>query len=215
MLYSDVMKAKKNMGQNFLRDQRILRKIVDFAQIEKAVVVVEVGPGEGTLTSLLLQQSNKVIAVEKDKDVAEKLEERFKLEIENSKLAILNGDILDIENLLKIAKLKIENYSLVGNIPYYITGEILRKFLESENQPESLTFVVQKEVADRIMARDGKESVLSISIKAYGEPEYGGIIKAGSFTPAPKVDSAIIAVRNINKKKFKGVSEKTFFEVLK
>ena len=215
MLYSDVMKAKKSMGQNFLRDQRILRKIVDFAQIEKTDVVVEVGPGEGTLTSLLLQQSNKVIAVEKDEKLAEKLEERFKLEIENSKLAILNGDILDIENLLKIAKLKIENYSLVGNIPYYITGEILRKFLESENQPESLTFVVQKEVADRIMARDGKESVLSISIKAYGEPEYGGIIKAGSFTPAPKVDSAIIAVRNINKKKFKGVSEKTFFEVLK
>lgn len=175
-----------------------MREIANFAQIEKNDVVVEVGPGEGTLTKLLLEKAGKVIAVEKDEYLAQELRTRN----QELRLEILEGDILDIENLLKTAKLKIENYILVGNIPYYITGEIFRKFLESNNQPKSLTFVVQKEVADRIMARDGKESILSLSIKAYGKPECGGIIKAGSFSPRPKVDSAIIAVRNISKKKF-------------
>src|SRR3989344_3336145 len=202
------MKTKKSLGQNFLRDEKILKKIVDFAQIEKGDTVVEVGPGEGTLTKFILEKAKRVIAVEKDELLAKFLQEKFKEEIKSSKLKILTGNILEIENLLKIAKLKIParagggNYCLVGNIPYYITGEIFRKFLESENQPKSLTFVVQKEVAERIIARDGKESILSISIKAYGEAEFGGVIKAGSFVPRPKVDSAIIAVRDISKKRF-------------
>src|SRR3989338_5698525 len=152
------MKTKKSLGQNFLRDEKILRKIADFAQIEKGDTVVEVGPGEGTLTKFILEKAKRVIAVEKDELLAKFLQEKFKEEIKSSKLKILTGNILEIENLLKIAKLKIParagggNYCLVGNIPYYITGEIFRKFLESENQPKSLTFVVQKEVAERIIA---------------------------------------------------------------
>src|SRR3989344_5823526 len=192
------MKTKKSLGQNFLRDEKILRKIADFAQIEKGDTVVEVGPGEGTLTKFILEKAGKVIAIEKDESLAEKLKERFK-EVKKERLEIIVGDILAYN-------LKTKNHHLVGNIPYYITGEIFRKFLESENQPKSLTFVVQKEVADRIMTRDGKESILSISIKAYGKPEYGGVIKAGSFVPRPKVDSAIIAVRNISKGRFKQIS---------
>ncbi len=198
-------KPKKSLGQNFLRDPKILEKIANAAKIEKTDIVVEIGPGEGTLTKFLLERAAKVIAIEKDEQLADKLK------AEN--LEVIVGDVLK-----KNIDIFLENdYILVGNIPYYITGEIFRKFLESEHPPKSLTFVVQKEVADRIMARDDKESILSISIKAYGEPEYGGIIKAGSFSPAPKVDSAIISVRNINKSNFAKtmLSEKEFFAFLK
>lgn len=239
-----MIKANKRLGQNFLRDEKILQKIVDFAQIEKRDVVLEVGPGEGTLTKLLLKKAGKVIAVEKDEHLAELLQVKFAPEIKDQRLRIIIGDALELEaESLELggkekdlnSKLKPLSYKLVGNIPYYITGEIFRKFLESSNQPKSLTFVVQKEVADRIMARDDKESILSLSIKAYGRPEYGGIIKAGSFAPRPKVDSAIVAVRDISKKKFferalqitpltpltlRGgqntkTLEKTFFEIVK
>jgi 16S rRNA (adenine1518-N6/adenine1519-N6)-dimethyltransferase len=140
-------------------------------------------------------------------------------------LRIITGDVLKIEKLIENCKLKIENYVLVGNIPYYITGALFKKALESENPPESITFVVQKEVAERIMgsshfakaSRDKKESILSISIKAYGEPIYGGVIKAGSFYPKPKVDSAIISVRNVSKEKFikAKIKEEDFFNILK
>jgi 16S rRNA (adenine1518-N6/adenine1519-N6)-dimethyltransferase len=198
-----MIKTKKSLGQNFLRDKKILQKIADFAQIEKSDTVVEVGPGEGTLTKLLLEKAEKVIAIEKDERLAELLKEKFTKEIAEKKFEIINADVLNYE-------LKIKNYVLVGNIPYYITGALFKKFLESENKPKSITFVVQKEVAERIMAKDGKESILSISIKAYGKPYFGGIIKAGSFTPKPKVDSAIIAIREITP-----LAEKNFFKILK
>lgn len=224
--------AKRSLGQNFLQDEKILKKIADFARIEKKDTVVEVGPGEGSLTEFLLEKAKKVVAIEKDERLAELLREKFRKHILDNRLEIVVGDILNYE-------LRIKNYALVGNIPYYITGALFKKFLESKNQPESITFVVQKEVAERIMAHDkkarpshkataGKESILSISVKAYGKPEYGGTIKAGSFIPAPKVDSAIIAVRNISKERFApmltvGVPavnkisqlEKRFFEILK
>jgi 16S rRNA (adenine1518-N6/adenine1519-N6)-dimethyltransferase len=199
------MQAKKSLGQNFLRDKKILKKIADFARIEKTDTVVEVGPGEGTLTELLLERAGKVIAIEKDENLAKLLQDNFKFQISNNKLEIINADILELPEEFFSG-----GYKLVGNIPYYITGALFKKFLESENQPGSITFVVQKEVADRIIVRDGKESILSISIKAYGKPEYGGIIKAGSFNPKPKVDSAIISIRDITP-----LSSKNFFEILK
>jgi len=221
---------KKSLGQNFLRDEKILQKIVNFAQIKKEDVVVEVGPGEGTLTSLLLKQASRVIAIEKDESLALLLQTKFEREITDNRLQIIVADALNY-NLPSI------DYKLVGNIPYYITGALFKKVLESENPPSSITFVVQKEVAERIVAKNKKESILSISVKAYGTPEYGGTIKAGSFYPVPKVDSAIIAVRNISKKRFedltptsqarsapplekgrgkgRGFPETKFFEILK
>lgn len=188
---------KKSLGQNFLNNPQILGKIADFARIEKTDTAVEVGPGEGTLTKFLLEKAKKVIAIEKDDALAEQLKQKFQKEILDGKLEIINKDVLDFNTSLPEPR-----YVLVGNIPYYITGALFKKVLEAENQPKSLTFVVQKEVAERILARDGKESILSISIKVYGTPEYGGIIKRGSFHPAPKVDSAIIAVRDISKERF-------------
>jgi len=196
-----MIKPKKSLGQNFLKDKSILKKIADFAETEKEDFVIEVGPGEGSLTQFLLEKAKKVIAVEKDEKMVEFLKEKFAKEIKTKKLKIIRGDILNLEFK--------QNYILVGNIPYYITGALFKKFLEAENQPKSITFVVQKEVAERIMAKrrllagkQGKESVLSISIKVYGTPKFGGIIKAGSFNPKPKVDSAIISIRDISRERF-------------
>lgn len=205
-----MMKAKKSLGQNFLSDPKILKKIADSAEINENDTVIEIGPGKGSLTLELLKVAKKVIAVEKDELLAKNLEEIFSKEITDNRLEIIVGDILNF-------KFEILNFKLVGNIPYYITGEIFRKFLESSNQPKSITFVIQKEVAERIIAKNKKESILSISIKAYGEPKYGGVIKKGSFFPRPKVDSAILTIKNINKDKFleNQVSEEHFFEILK
>lgn len=222
---------KKSLGQNFLRDPKILKKIVDFAQIEKGDTVVEVGPGEGGLTEELLKQAKKVIAIEKDEELAKKLEDKFRDQILNSRLKILVGDILELraESLElegrnqknKNSELLAPSYKLVGNIPYYITGALFKKFLETEQQPKSITFVVQKEVAERIVARNPnsakasrgkqKESILSISVKVYGEPKFGGVIKAGSFFPKPKVDSAILSIRNISKERFNDLIPPTPF----
>ena len=173
-------KAKKSLGQNFLRDRVILKKIADFAQIEKTDVVVEVGPGEGTLTEILLTKASKIIAIEKDENLAKKLENKFSQEIASNRLQIIVGDVLKVSKgvfeMPRSQKTPLDTYKLVGNIPYYITGTLFKKALESANPPKSITFVVQKEVAERIMARDrktqpshkataGKESNLSISIK--------------------------------------------------
>jgi 16S rRNA (adenine1518-N6/adenine1519-N6)-dimethyltransferase len=206
---------KKSLGQNFLRDPKILKKIADFAKIDKNDTIIEIGPGEGTLTKFLLERAGKVIAIEKDERMVEHLHYKFQNQILLDKLKIISGDVLKIENLLKIAKLKIESFILVGNVPYYITGALFRKIFELENLPKSLTFVVQKEVVDRIMTRDKKESILSISLKVYGTPKYGGVIKAGSFFPKPKVDSAIISIEDISRKNLKKKDEEIFFEILK
>lgn len=205
------MKAKKHLGQNFLTDKNLLSKIVSFSEITKNDVVVEVGPGKGGLTEILLQKAKKIIAVEKDDELADYLKEKFAEQIKMSKLIIFNQDILDFEPTEK-------KYKLVGNIPYYITGEIFRKFLENiKNQPEAISFVIQKEVAMRIVAKNKKESVLSISIKAYGDPQYQFTIKSANFTPKPKVDSALLTIKNISREKFKkyDITEKYFFEILK
>jgi 16S rRNA (adenine1518-N6/adenine1519-N6)-dimethyltransferase len=122
---------------------------------------------------------------------------------------LINGDILD-------SKFEIPDspYKLVANIPYYITGQIIRKFLTTQNQPQKMALLVQKEVAERIIARDKKESLLSISVKAYGTPFFIKTVKAGAFTPVPKVDSAILLVDGISRDFFKGISEERFFEIL-
>ncbi len=209
------MQPKKSLGQNFLRDTKILQKIVDFAELKSTDTVLEIGPGEGLMTKILLDQVERVIAVEKDDQLAKSLKIKFAPEIHTGKLEIINADILDYQPSTDDSK-------LIGNIPYNITGAIFKKFLSSPHQPKSITFVIQKEVAKRIVGsqnskKETRENLLSISIKAYGKPYFGGIIKAGSFFPAPKVDSAIIAIRTINKDNFVkySVSEDHFFAVLR
>lgn len=204
------MKAKKSLGQHFLTSTKAVNKMVTSSNIGKDDTVLEIGPGKGVLTSALLLSGAKVVAVEKDDLLIPLLTEKYKKEISSGKLTLIHGDILDL-NLSEILPKK---YSLVANIPYYITGQIIRMFLEAENQPESITVLVQKEVAERIVAKDKKESILSISVKAYGIPSYEMTVPRGSFSPAPNVDSAIIKISNISKKNFSKIGEKEFFDII-
>ncbi|MFA5744955.1 MAG: 16S rRNA (adenine(1518)-N(6)/adenine(1519)-N(6))-dimethyltransferase RsmA [Candidatus Paceibacterota bacterium] len=189
-------KSKKSLGQNFLMHARIAERIADSANLSPDAVVLEIGPGTGMLTRELLKKVKKVIAVEADYELFEKLQSDFGDEIAKGQLELVHSDI----RVFDIASLP-SGYTLVANIPYYLTGEIFRLFLESENQPSSITLLVQKEVAERI-ARDKKESILSLSVKAYGTPKYEFTVKRGAFKPAPKVDSAVLTIRDISREKF-------------
>jgi 16S rRNA (adenine1518-N6/adenine1519-N6)-dimethyltransferase len=166
------------------------------------------------LTEELLKKAGKVIAIEKDERLISILQDKFAQEIQTNKLELINEDALAI-NASRYG-LEYSKYKLIANIPYYITGEIIRKFHEEIDSPSMMVLMVQKEVAERI-AKDKKESVLSISVKIYGIPEYIATVKAGSFYPAPNVDSAILKISNINKSFFttENVSEKEFFAVIK
>ena len=219
------MKAKKSLGQNFLKSEPALRKIVEAGEIKSDDVILEIGPGKGALTKKLLATSCQVIAVEKDTDLYDLLKNKFQEEILSSKFKLVNEDILEFD--IKKYKLSAESYKLIANIPYNITGAILKKFLTEKNQPTLMVLMVQNEVAKRIVARDGKESILSISVKAYGEPKMIMKVPARYFSPAPKVDSAIIAIKNISRKNFtspqpspwKGeggnINEEKFWEIVK
>ncbi|MHB0978323.1 MAG: 16S rRNA (adenine(1518)-N(6)/adenine(1519)-N(6))-dimethyltransferase RsmA [Minisyncoccota bacterium] len=208
------MYHKKSLGQNFLTSQSAVSKIVDTADPSGDDIILEIGPGKGVLTEKLLFFAGKVVAVEKDDNLFEFLKEKFKKEIEANKLDLIHGDILDFDPSV-FSFYKDLNYKLVANIPYNITGAILKKFLSAEIQPELMVLMLQKEVAERIVARDKKESILSLSVKIYGEPKYIQTVKAGSFSPAPKVDSAILLIENISKEFFNKFSEERFFEILR
>ena len=200
--------AKKSLGQNFLKSKEALRALVEAGKIEPTDTILEVGPGKGALTAELLKVAGKVIAIEKDHRLIEILREQFKNEIGSGKLEVIEGDVLEYNPSLS-------DYKIIANIPYYITGSFLQKFLESDNQPSKMVLMLQREVAQRIVAKDGKESILSISVKAYGTPRYVMTVKAKYFSPEPKVDSAIIAIENISKDFFKEVSEEKFFKIMK
>jgi len=199
----------KRFGQNFLKNKNIAGKIVEAASVNENDVVLEVGPGKGRLTEILAQKAKYVIAVEKDKKLADFLMDKFSAKGESAfggkgqkNLEIVHKDILNFD--LKAYKLKPKSYKIVANIPYYITSRFLRQFLESKNQPSLMALMVQKEVALRIVAGNNKESLLSIGVKAYGKPRIVANVSAGNFFPKPKVNSAIILIGDISKENFSG-----------
>ncbi len=205
-------RAKKSLGQNFLKSGSALKKMVSLPNISSTDTVLEIGPGKGALTKVLLETGCRVIAVEKDDSLIPILQETFATELSSGKLILVHTDILDFN--LQTFKLKAYTYKIVANIPYYITGLLIRHFLESNTPPESMTILVQKEVAERIVARDNKESILSLSVKVYGTPVYGGVVHKRYFTPIPKVDSAILHIKDISKKNFAQITEKAFFDLI-
>lgn len=208
------MRAKKSLGQNFLTSHAVAHDIVAAAHLTTGDTVLEVGPGKGFLTEHLLQKAGRVIAVEKDARMVEYLKDKFAKEIENGKFELVHHDILSFD--LSRSTLHDLRYTIVANIPYYITGEILRLFLSGDIQPSRMVLMVQKEVAERIVARDGKESILSMSVKVYGTPRYVQKVPARYFSPPPSVDSAVLLVENISKDNFPDTrAEENFFEILK
>lgn len=204
------IKAKKSLGQNFLMHARTAERIAAAAHIPPDAVVFEIGPGTGMLTRELLRRAKKVIALEADQELFEKLSVEFAEAVIEGRLELILGDI----RTFSIASLP-KNYVLVANIPYYLTGEIFRMFLESEHQPAAMTMLVQKEVADRI-TQAKKESILSLSVKVYGTPKREFIVPKGAFVPAPKVDSAVLTIQGISKKCFKTrTDEERFFAIVR
>ncbi len=203
---------KKSLGQHFLKTASYLRAIADAAHIEKGDVVLEIGPGEGALTKELLARGATVLAVEKDHRLIPVLEEKFAEEIVDKKFFLHEGDALEIYPEKIVGGTE---YKLVANIPYYITGALFKKFLSGGHQPNTLVFLVQKEVGERI-AKSMKESILSLSVKAYGKVKYIKTVPRGAFAPPPDVDSAILAVSDISKNNFNDTQhEEKFFQLVK
>lgn len=224
---SVIHKPKKHLGQNFLKSKEAILSICNAGKVENRDIILEIGPGKGVLTEELLKRGARVLAVEKDNDLILILKEKFesflpsKPGLDGKGLTIINEDILDFE----ASKYGIydKKYKIIANIPYNITGAIIKKFLsEVKNKPILMALLVQKEVADRIVARnpskpglDGKESILSLSVKAYGDPKYIMKVSKRYFSPSPKVDSAIILIDNISDKNFKNKDEEgVFFDLV-
>ena len=207
-------RAKKSLGQHFLRSKSAIRSIVSAGRVKEGDTVLEIGPGEGVLTEALLSTGANVVAVEFDSALIPILQERFSEAIKNKKLTLIEKDVLKFDP--ESYNLNAGSYKLVANIPYYITGAIFEKFLTEKNPPSLLVVLIQKEVATRIVARDKKESILSISVKAFGAPKIIEKVPASAFRPAPKVDSAILLVDSVSQKNFSdGVSTRHFFDIVR
>jgi 16S rRNA (adenine1518-N6/adenine1519-N6)-dimethyltransferase len=203
------IQAKKSLGQNFLKSKKALLAMVTAGDVVAGDTVVEIGPGKGALTRVLLETGATVIAFEKDHRLIELLNEEFAEYISQKKFFLYEKDILDVD-MNEFVKGK---YKLIANIPYYITGEITRRFLTADHKPECIVLLVQKEVAQRI--NDTKETILSLSVKVYGTPKKIMTVKKEFFSPAPKVDSAIISISDI-KNPFKNKEDEVrFFEIIK
>ncbi len=232
---------KKSLGQHFLNSTHVLEQIISAANIQKGERILEIGPGTGILTRALLDAGALVLAVEKDDRALEILKEKFALEIADEQLYLIHDDILELRKLesnkqteegaAKIIQsgvnfLRSASFAVVANIPYYITGAILESFLEHEPRPSRMVLLVQKEVAERIIAKSdktngkskvGKESILSISVKVFGTPKMIARVSRGAFSPPPTVESAILSIENISDRLFKenGIEIPRFFAILK
>lgn len=211
------IEAKKTLGQHFLRSDKAIREIVEAGQVAAGDVVLEIGPGEGVLTAALLATGARVIAVEMDQRCIPILYERFAAEEAAGRFQLLEGDIRDpalLRVLFGRTHLGEKPYKLVANIPYYITGLLFRMFLETTapvRQPTTMVYLIQKEVAEQLVGRDGKFGNLALAAMLYGNPRIVAKVPRGAFVPPPKVDSSIVAIENISRDNIKGFTEKTFF----
>jgi len=215
------LRARKGLGQHFLIDEEVLKLIISAAELTSADVIMEVGPGLGVLTRELAKQAGWVVAIELDSKLATILEETL-ASFDN--VAIVNEDILDIApaSLLPEQKAKFRaeatspfGYKVIANLPYYITSPVLRHFLEASVKPQIMVVMVQKEVAEAIVAKPGQMSLLSISVQFYGEPKIIGYVPAQCFYPAPEVDSAILRVDLYPQPAVAVTDERSFFELVR
>lgn len=244
------MKANTFLGQHFLTSRAVVQKIIKAADIQTDDVILEVGPGKGTLTSELVKHAGRVIAIEKDGRLVDFLREKFgdvknieithgdilkpgtwgmkletrdpKPETQNLKLETRNarGEMRNAAPKLQASSFKFQatGYKIVANIPYYITSRFLRLFLEEiAPKPVSMVLMIQKEVAERILARAPDMNLLGLSVQAFGKPRIIARVSKGQFSPPPEVDSAVIAIEHISNDFFekRNLEPKTFFAVAK
>lgn len=206
---------KKSLGQNFLIDENIIKKILDSAQITKEDIVIEVGPGIGTLTQALATQAHKVVAVEIDKHLLPILQDTLS---DFNNVEVIHADILklDIENLIQeIGNQK--SIKVIANLPYYVTTPIIMHFLEKRIPIESMVVMVQKEVADRMQSAPGTKdySTLSVAVQYYCEPQMVTRVSRTVFIPQPNVDSAVIKLVILKEPRIVVKDESLFFRIIK
>jgi len=203
------LRPSKGLGQNFLQDDHALQAIVVSAGITPADDILEIGPGLGNLTRYLALAAHSVTAVELDKALFPALET---VVAPYKNVQLVQGDILRLD---PATLMKQPDYLVVANIPYYITSALLRHLLESGGHPQRLVLTVQEEVAERICARPGRMSLLSLSVQVYGTPSIVAYIPAEAFYPAPKVDSAVLRVEILSDPVIPAAMMNTFFTLIK
>ncbi len=182
------------LGQHFLKNKEKLQEIINALDLKNSDIVIEIGPGKGALTIPLLEECKKlnckIIAIEKDGLLAGDLKEKFK---SDKNIEIIEGDALKaLSRLIQNSEFRIQNYKIVGNIPYYITGYLFRILGELENKPELIVLLIQKEVAERVCAGKGDMNLLAASVQFWAEPKIISYVSKKDFSPVPKVESAII-----------------------
>ena len=198
------IKPIKRLGQNFLIDKQVIKKVIRAANLNSKDIVLEIGPGTGALTQEIAKTVKKVIAVEKDPRMCEALKENLK---DFKNIEIINQDILNYS-------LPTTHYKLIANLPFYITAPVIRKFLEAKYSPKEMVLITQKEVAQRICSKPPKTNLLAISVQFYAKPKIISYISKKSFYPIPKVDSAIIKITPCAKPSLAQNKDK-FFRIVK
>lgn len=211
----DAPTPKKSLGQHWLYDAATLEAICETADVQPGDAVLEVGPGLGTLTRKLLARGAKVTAVEFDHNLAARLEEHLWGDNppktgEVERLTVVEQDILQFD----LRQLP-EGYKVVANIPYYLTSNLIRVLTESPNHFRTAAILIQKEVAERVAAKPGDMSILSVTAQFYCEAILGPFVPARLFTPPPKVDSQVLVLQYREKPLFGGIDAKKFFRLVK
>ncbi len=209
------LRPRKRLGQNFLTDHRVLKQILATAEISSEDNVLEIGAGLGILTEALAERARRVVAVEVDEELVAILRARLE-SLPNVEVVL--GDILalDIANLMREGSTAVATpYKVVANIPYYITSAVLRHILEASARPRLMVLMVQKEVAQRIVAAPGQMSLLAVSVQFYGLPRLVARVPASAFYPAPKVDSAIVRIDPQQQLPIEDGEIAAFFEIVR
>lgn len=225
------LKPKQSLAQNFLVDEAHLARIAAAATLTKEDIVLEIGPGPGSLTAHLVEEAGRVIAVELDNRLIEPLRQRF---ADQPQLTVIHGDILElapgalVEQATRdeeqetggnagarVPPSKVPPYKVVANLPYYITSAVLRHLLEATDPPTVIVVLVQKEVAERICATPGNLSLLAVSVQYYAKPTLVHHVPAGAFYPPPKVDSAVLRLDCYPTPVVSDIMPKDFFRVVR
>jgi 16S rRNA (adenine1518-N6/adenine1519-N6)-dimethyltransferase len=202
----DEIITKKSLGQHWLNDQASLLGMCEAASVSNNDTVLEIGPGPGSLTSLLVEKAGKVVAVELDEQLASSLIDRVKA----GNLTVIQADIMTFDFAIMP-----KEYKVVANIPYYLTSNLIRILSETANRPGTVTLLVQQEVAGRAAAQPGEMSLLSVTAQFFWEVSLGRVVPAKLFSPPPKVDSQILILKNRPQSLFKDIKTNEFFRLPK
>lgn len=205
------MQPKKLLGQNFLKNPKIVDQILQSANLNLQDIILEVGPGKGAITEKLLPKVKKIIAIEKDRELVSYLKNKFK---KTKNLQILEGDVLR-NQYLNILISQYPKYKIISNLPFYLTSRFLRTFLEMPNKPSLMVLIIQKQVAQRICDQPPQASLLSNSVQFYAEPKIINFVSKENFYPEPEVEAAIIKIKTFAKPKVQVDNINEFFKILK